>query len=101
MKNGEYTHAICRGFCRFYKEGKEELACGTYRFLVRNLTAGEIRSRARHIPSQANYSSDEEIRELICAECDFLVDGCDFREGFGAQPCGGYAIVEWLLCRNG
>jgi len=97
MKRDEYTEVICRGFCRFYKEGREGLTCGTYIFLARNLTPNEIRSRVQQVRPRADFSRDKELRELVCAQCDFLVDGCDFRAGRGAQPCGGYAIVESLL----
>ena len=81
----------------FYSEGKEELACGTYEFLKRNLSPREIEVRTRSIPSTPDFSWDEEIRAMVCSMCDFFVDGCDFREGIGVPPCGGYSIIEWLL----
>jgi hypothetical protein len=97
MKSEEYTRIICRGFCKFYREGKEELVCGTYDFLVRNLTAGELRSVIRNIPPEPDFSHDQEIRTLVCEKCDFVADGCDFREGLDAPPCGGYPIIVGLL----
>ncbi len=97
MKNGDYTELICRRFCTFYKERDEGPACGTYDFLRRNLTPGEIESTVRHVRSGKDFPRDKEIKELICEQCDFLADGCDYREGLDAPPCGGYAIVHWLL----
>ncbi len=97
MKSEEYTTIICRRFCRFYKEDKEELTCGTYNFLVKNLTLKELISNARHIIPETDFSRDKELRGLVCKKCDFLLHGCDFREGLDAPPCGGYVIVEWLL----
>lgn len=97
MKRDEYTDIICRGFCTFYKEGKEESACGTYHFLESNLTSGELKAGIKGIKPEPDFSRDKEIERLVCEQCDFFVDGCDFREGLGAQPCGGYAIVEWFL----
>jgi hypothetical protein len=100
MKRDKYTEIICKGFCTFYKEGREGLTCGAYDFLGRNLTASEVRSNVQHVKPRADLSRDKELRKLVCEQCDFLVDGCDFREGLGAHPCGGYAIVEWLLRRT-
>ncbi len=100
MKKGEYTELICRRFCTFYKEGDDGPACGSYDFLIRNLTAGEIGSTFPHAGSEADFSRDKEIKELVCERCDFLADGCDYRAGLGATPCGGYAVVHWLLTKS-
>lgn len=99
MKKDDYTGTICKGFCRYYKEGREGLTCGTYDFITRNLTAGEIKQVQYREPG-TDFSRDKEIRELACAQCDFLIDGCDFRGGQGAPPCGGYLVIEWLLRKN-
>jgi hypothetical protein len=97
VKRDDYTDIICKRFCTFYKSGKEELTCGTYDFISRNLTPGELTSVVRGIPSLPDFSFDEKIRVLACGKCDFVADGCDFREGMDAPPCGGYAIAEWLM----
>lgn len=99
-KKAEYREIICRQFCRFFKEGREELACATYDFLARNLTARELITAVRDKTFCADFSRDGEIKTLVCGKCDFLADGCDFRAGAGEFPCGGYVIVEWLL-KNG
>lgn len=100
MKNASYTDIICKKFCDYYKDGKEEFACETYNFLARKFAPGELESRIQDIGKSPEFLHDEEIKKLICEKCDFLVDGCDFREGLDAQPCGGYAIIEWLI-KNG
>ena len=102
MKDKDYTGIICKGFCSYYKEGKEDLCCGTYLFLKRNLTLGELcsvldLSKMDERPSEYFSTADDEIKRLICDKCDFAVDGCDFREDGSHPPCGGYSIVGILL----
>ena len=102
MKNEDYTSIICKGFCSFYKEGKEDLCCGSYVFLQNNLTLRELRSaldlsKIDERPSEYIFPADEEIKRLVCDKCDFLVDGCDFREDGSQPPCGGYSVIEMLL----
>jgi hypothetical protein len=71
--------------------------CGTYRFLLRDLTPGELAAAVKGITFKPDFSHDEEIKTLICRRCEFLTDGCDFRAGLNSPPCGGYAIIEELL----
>ena len=99
MKKDDYTDIICKGFCTFYNSGKEELTCGTYDFIFRNLSLGDLKSAIRGIASTPDFACDRKIKGLICEKCDFVIDGCDFKEGMDAPPCGGYTIVEWLLKR--
>ncbi len=89
---------ICKKYCSFYKPGKKEPSkCGTLEFLRRNLTIGEVRQAVKRIPAECDLSRDETINRLICQKCEFLVDGCDFRDGVDSPPCGGYFVVEHLL----
>ncbi len=102
MKDKDYAGIICKGFCSFYKEGKEDLCCGTYLFLKRNLTLRELRSvldlsKMDECSSKYFFPADDEIKRLVCDKCDFLVDGCDFREDGSHPPCGGYSIIKTLL----
>lgn len=98
MREGISRSIICRGFCSFYKPGeKEDLKCATYDFLASNLTEDELKLAALSAVRRCDYSRDKEISELICARCEFLVGGCDYREGLASPPCGGYAIVERLF----
>jgi hypothetical protein len=97
VKTRSYTEIICGRFCKYYKEGKEGLTCGTYDFLARNLTASELRAAIDSIGPGTDFTHDREIEDLVCGKCDFLVDGCDFRSGIKAFPCGGYVVLERLL----
>lgn len=97
MKNREYSKVICKSFCNFYKPGKEEIKCGSFSFLKRNLSYGELLSTARISSINPELSMDGTIKSLACLRCDFLQDGCDFRMGLSSPPCGGYVIIENLL----
>ncbi len=89
---------VCEKFCRFYKpEQNEPEKCGSYEFLRKNLTKREIVRAADAAPAKPDFSSDDTISEMVCAECAFRVDGCDYRDGVNSTPCGGYAIVSHLL----
>jgi hypothetical protein len=102
IKDEDYTGIICKRFCSFYKEGKEDLCCGTYLFLKRNITLHELScfidlSKAIQLQPECTFSADDEIKSLVCEKCDFMVDGCDFREDGSLPTCGGYIIIEKLL----
>jgi len=94
VKNERLTGIICRRYCAYYKEGKEGLLCGTYRYLAQRFSAEELESAPEKIVP--DFSEDAFILEEICSACDFLVGGCDYRAGIAAPPCGGYRLVEWL-----
>ncbi len=96
MKDREYTDIICRHFCRFYKEGKEDLHCMTYTFIREKLSHLELSQVIEGSRKTPDYSLDEEIKKEICSKCEFIEDGCDFREGLPSPPCGGYTVVEFL-----
>jgi len=105
MKSKEYSELICRGFCNFYRPGKEAIQCGGYSFLRDNLTPGELRylckssKKAKDRPELPATASEEHktMEGLLCRKCDFLVDGCDFMDNRSAPPCGGYILVKLLL----
>jgi len=100
MKEEQFTDIICKKFCRFYKGGKEEMQCGTYRYLREHFPSEKLRSLVEDISASPDLGHDEEIRDLICSSCEFLVDGCDFRDGLDSPPCGGYTIIEYLLSKG-
>ena len=100
MKENKYTDIICKRFCKFYKEGKEELQCGTYLYLKELFSTEDLGSSLNEIPETPSFTEDELIRERSCSKCEFLVDGCDYREGLDSPPCGGYVIIEHII-RNG
>lgn len=97
MKKAAYTELICKGFCSFYREGRDELTCETYNFLARNLTASELKSLIHGISKTPDLSFDDYIKNTICIRCEFLKEDCDFRAGKQSPPCGGYVVIEKLL----
>lgn len=98
MKETVYAEIICKGFCKFYKEGKEEIQCGGYKLLKNNLTCAELIQLADNISKQTNPEESENfLTQFICNKCDFQIDGCDFREGLPSPPCGGYIIISRLI----
>lgn len=90
---------VCKRYCSFYKpDGPEERQkCGTYEFLSRNLTERELSHLAIVAPEGIDLSADTSIKAMVCEQCEFLKDGCDFRDGVDSPPCGGYALMEFLL----
>lgn len=92
-----HTDVICRKFCKFYKEDKQVMQCGTYRFLSSLVTAPGLEGLVGNVSLIPDFSFDERIANQICSRCSFLIDGCDFRAGLASPPCGGYPIVEYLL----
>lgn len=89
---------VCERFCTFYKPDRDEpQKCGTYDFLRKNLTEGEVESISRITPREIDRSCDGSIRDMVCAKCDFLADGCDYRAGVDSPPCGGYTIIAHML----
>jgi hypothetical protein len=102
VKEEIYTDIICKSFCRYFKEGKEEMHCGGYQFLVGNFTIAELR-RLADLPDRPEEiksllpPGDENIFRLVCDPCDFRIDGCDFRENRSGPPCGGYILIDRLV----
>ncbi len=98
LKENRYTDLIWRGFCSFFREGKEKLRCGTYRYLQSTYSSQQILSLIDGIVEGPDYSFDDSIRETVCREwCDFLIDGCDFRDAKDSPPCGGYMVIEHIM----
>ncbi|NTU42144.1 MAG: hypothetical protein HGA78_03655 [Nitrospirales bacterium] len=96
MKAADYTDIICKGYCRYYKEGKEDLLCGGYFFLRRNLTPSELKAVLKLSAGEGadTAKGDPALLEAICRGCDFFVDGCDFSDNESGPPCGGYIIAR-------
>ncbi len=117
MKDKIYTEIICKRFCKYYKEGKEELLCGGYEFLRNNLTTDELKimlnspspplklrgGRGELYLKDMKYEipdEDEELINLVCKQCDFFIDGCDFAENRSGPPCGGYILISKTISRR-
>jgi hypothetical protein len=99
MKDRIYADIICKKFCKYYKEGKEELHCGGYEILRNNLTPYELKMLAGLLRPDENIkdlipSKNKALTKLICEKCDFFDDGCDFAEDGSGPPCGGYLIID-------
>lgn len=114
MKDKIYTDIICKGFCKYYKEGKEELHCNGYIFLRDNFTSYELKimlnspspplklreGRGELYQKDLKYEipdKDEELISLVCKQCNFFIDECDYTDNRTGPPCGGYIIIN-LLC---
>ena len=99
----ELIAAICRPHCRFFKPGvKEDMTCGGYEEIARRAAADMIARWASMFSKEAppkECAHDPRIERLICDQCDFRVDGCDFMAAeppAGAVPCGGYVLIKRL-----
>lgn len=97
MKELTYIEVICKDLCKYYKEGKEDLSCGAYDFLKKHFTLGELRKLRESVGKLPDLSKDHIIENLVCKECPFVKEDCDFRAGLPAPPCGGYVLIEALL----
>lgn len=101
MKEEVCTELVCRAVCRYFRQGRETMQCGTYGILKSHLSTAELETCAAACREMAmsfpDMAADQEIRALACETCEFLVDGCDFREDRSGPPCGGYYILERLL----
>ncbi len=92
----KYTEAVCKPHCKKFKPGPERPKCGSYEFIRKNLTLGEIKPIRTN--GNDSHENDLKIKELACNQCRFL-EGCGFRAGSGANPCGGYLVLEKFLSR--
>jgi hypothetical protein len=102
MKERIYSDIICKGFCNFFKEGKEEIQCGGYQLLIDNFTLNELEHFNRLIDRDEGIKKqipldDETLFGLVCSRCDFRIDGCDYREDRSGPPCGGFIFIEKLI----
>lgn len=88
----KYRDIICKRFCSYYKEGKEELSCGAFKLLKISITPGELTALI-----EGKFSAGILIEpEDLCQRCDFRFDDCDFYAGLSDRPCGGYNILKIL-----
>ncbi len=102
MKTSGYTDVVCKGFCSYFKEGKDELECGGYRFLMDNFTLTELHLLINLLDKPEELKSqippdNEDLFSLVCNKCDFRIDGCDYMENRSGPPCGGFILVANLV----
>lgn len=102
MKEDIYKEIICKGFCRYYKDGRDELYCGGYKVLRENVTINELRTIDNFLKKDSHVFKNlrdlkKELEEMVCNGCDFFVDGCDFVSSESDHPCGGYLIISKII----
>lgn len=91
---------ICKGYCKFYKESKnEELACEGFRFFERSFSPLPVDNTNKYnLPETFKY--DSVLMDILCKKCDFLIDGCDYRDEKyhnKASPCGGFILLHRIM----
>lgn len=101
MKKIEYTDVICKKHCQHYKNGKEEMMCGSFGFLEKHLSTSEIIALCSSSICEPDFSEDAAIKSMACEKCGFMADGCDYRGGVNTLPCGGYSLLEHMIKANG
>jgi len=102
MKDPRLEKWICEPYCRFYKGGREEMACAGLIFFRTHFDRGELKALLQAlVPQSWTGSEDATLSRILCDGCEFAEDGCGFREGEeDSPPCGGYILLEQLLRQN-
>ncbi len=92
---------VCRGYCTFYKNDKDEqMACQGF-IVAEKLMKDEWLP----VPDKSDMSRqcDNDLARILCPVCPFVVDGCDYAawsrkdllraDQSGIQPCGGFLFL--------
>lgn len=97
----------CAGLCRYYKPDKrEDPGCGGVELLKRR---PDLADALAALPSPDNdglfaLAEDDPRLMRVCESCEFLIDGCDFRDPEVARekcsPCGGLRAIAGLLSES-
>ncbi len=104
MKNDELVEKICKPFCSFYKEGKEEMLCRGAEIFRKIFNNSQNERFLAYFNEEIScpkvfYQNDEMLKK-ICRKCEFYITGCDFTDpdfkGY-SPPCGGYIAVVCLI----
>ena len=98
MKKIDIIDNLCREWCPYYKQGKnEELACEGFRIIERLIREGK-RLPFEKPAQMSGPHRKKELMSLLCAGCPFHGEDCDFIQlKEGAPPCGGFTLVAHLL----
>lgn len=98
---------ICPGFCRYYKPDKPDPdGCGGLNWLETqpNLEYAVAQLTPDHTGHLYGIPQDHPLLLAICADCEFRIDGCDFRDTAvpdeECEPCGGLRVVAALLAQG-
>lgn len=108
QKRASIVRFVCETYCPFFKPGKKEnLACQGF-FLINKYLPSEKICVIESVLGIAVLSGWKKIDpnfmyRIICKECPFLQDGCDFRDPQYRKetvPCGGYMVLADLWIRG-
>ncbi len=99
-KNEALIRTLCRPYCRYYKQGKnEDLLCRGAVVVERLILSGK--SIVPPVRKKQQHHAAPSIRELVvnclCAACAFRQNDCDFAEDGTSEPCGGFVLLLGLL----
>lgn len=93
---------VCRAYCNYYKPNRtEDERCRGFKLaaLLLSLEALPDIGPDNVGPFDPLYKHSL-LRQLLCEQCPFFVDGCDFtaaETSFNAMPCGGLILISTLL----
>jgi len=96
-KDLQITDSLCRRYCVYHKPGKNEnLACAGYTVIERLAKTGKAVDMT-NASSVRNRTAEEALVLLLCPECGFREQDCDFVNDRDAQACGGFVLLAHLL----
>ncbi|GAB4432162.1 MAG: hypothetical protein OHK0040_02000 [bacterium] len=81
---------ICRKFCTYYREEKEDLGhCFPIKVFVAN--------KGQFLETTKIVTISSKLEDLFCSNCEFYPNDCDYSIDKEAEPCGGYKYYLTLL----
>jgi len=96
-KSAPLDKTLCLKYCAYYKPGqKEELFCRGYAVVDRIMRSGKP-IEISDVGSMPGSGPRQTLVQQLCSSCDFFEQDCDFMQDRGAQPCGGFLLLEQLL----
>ena len=103
MAKKDVRDFVCKPFCSFYREGKnEELMCNGARVLEILVNRGLLSpGKLSAVKAGTCFAGGNNagLERTVCMKCPFRPDGCDFRSESpppDAEPCGGYVLLDLL-----
>jgi len=107
MNKNIFKDYICKPHCVFFKDGeKEEMACHGAVIAQRLVMNQKISAQyfdEEFLEKDAFFGDDEDLLHLVCANCSFEAQDCDFRSSSrpkGSVPCGGFIFLFFLKSQN-
>jgi hypothetical protein len=94
MNRPDLKQSLCSRFCSYYNSSKSEpIACRAFLLLERFFKNG--RKFNFDMPICELNGNGREFISVICVDCQFYENDCDFiRHAGKAKPCGGYVFIE-------